>query len=58
MALTPFESHPKDQKWKADKKLSKQIDDKIKEGKLVVGNPSSEITTRQMTEEERKKYFS
>lgn len=58
MALTPFEAHPRDQRVKTEKTLSKQIDDKIKNGKLTVGSPSSGVTTRQMTEEERKKYFS
>ena len=29
MALTPFEAHPKDQRWRSDKKVSDQIDIKM-----------------------------
>lgn len=58
MALTPFEAHPKDQRWKSDKKVSDQIDIKIKKGTLKVADPRAKLTTRQMTEEERKKYLS
>ena len=58
MALTPFEAHPKYQKWNSYKKLSDQIEKRIEEGKIVVENPAAKLVTRQMTEEERKKYFS
>ena len=58
MALTPFEAHPKDQRWKSDKKLSDQIDLKIKKGEIILEIPESKVTTRQLTKEERRKYFS
>ena len=54
--MDSFASHPKNNSWKTEKELRKQIDDKIKTGKLKVGSGGGEVKTRQMTEDEKRKY--
>jgi len=54
--MDSFISHPKNNSWKSEKELMKQIDDKIKSGKLKPGSPGGEVKTRKMTKEEKKKY--
>ena len=54
--MDSFATHPKNNSWKGEKELMKQIDDKIKSGKLKPGSPGSKVKIRKMTEEEKKKY--
>ena len=55
-AMDSFASHPKNNSWKTEKELRKQIDDKIKSGKLKPGSGGGEVKTRKMTDEEKRKY--
>ena len=54
--MDSFVSHPKNNSWKTEKELRKQIDDKIRSGKLKPGSEGVEVKTRQMTDEEKRKY--
>ena len=54
--MDSFVSHPKNNSWKTEKELRKQIDDKIRSGKLKPGSGGGEVKTRKMTDEEKRKY--